>query len=73
MKKYRFPVIVNTDEDGVYIVSCATFKGCHSYRSAIDLALDNLREAIEICMEEQETASLNQFIGFREIEFIAPV
>jgi len=31
VKKLRFPVIVETDEDGYYIVSCPLFKGCHSY------------------------------------------
>jgi predicted RNase H-like HicB family nuclease len=73
MKKYHFPIVVEIDEDGVYIVSCPTFKGCHSYGGTIDEALDNLREVIELCMEEQETESTNQFIGVREIEISVPI
>jgi predicted RNase H-like HicB family nuclease len=73
MKKYHFPIVVEIDEDGVYIVSCPTFKGCHSYGATIDEALDNLREVIELCMEEQETESTNQFIGVREIEISVPI
>jgi predicted RNase H-like HicB family nuclease len=51
-EKYRFPVEVEIDEDGIYIVSCPMFKACHADGATIDKALDNLREAIEICLEE---------------------
>lgn len=39
------------DEDGLYIVSCPTFKGCHTYGATIDEALENIREVVEICLE----------------------
>jgi predicted RNase H-like HicB family nuclease len=29
----------------------------------------NIREAIALCLEEEEPNQLNHFIGFREIEF----
>ena len=67
----HLPILVETDEDGVYIVSCPVFKGCHSYGKTIDEAIENLKEVIEICMGEEKPANLNRFIGFREIEIIA--
>jgi predicted RNase H-like HicB family nuclease len=73
MKTYHFPVVVETDEDGIYIVSCPTFKGCHSDGHTIDEALNNLREVIEICMEEQSAENINQFIGVREMEVTIPI
>jgi predicted RNase H-like HicB family nuclease len=73
MKTYHFPVVVEIDEDGVYIVSCPTFKGCHSYGQTIDEALSNLREVIEMCIEEQSSENINQFIGVREMEIIVPI
>ena len=39
----------------------------------IDDALDNLREVIEMCLEEQSSENLNQFIGVREMEITLPV
>ena len=39
----------------------------------IDDALANLKEVIEMCMEEQSTEHLNQFIGVREMEITLPV
>lgn len=54
MKTIHFPIIIEIDEDGYYIVSCPSFKGCHSYGETIDEALENIKEVIEMCLEEQE-------------------
>ena len=73
MKTYHFPVVVEIDEDGIYIVSCPMFKGCHAAGTTIDDALIDLREVIEMCVEEQATENLNQFIGVREMEITIPI
>lgn len=65
---YHFPVMVETDEDGMYIVSCPAFKGCHSYGKTIDEAMDNIKEVIDMCLEEEKPTGLNRFVGFRVIE-----
>jgi len=39
------------DEDGVYIVSCPQLKSCHSYGETIEEAMENIKEAIELCLE----------------------
>ncbi len=70
MKKLHLPVIIEMDEDGYYIVSCPLFKGCHSYGETIDEALANIREVIEMCLEETKVEELNKFIGFRELEVV---
>jgi len=70
MKKLHLPIIIEMDEDGYYIVSCPFFKGCHSYGETIDEALKNIREVIEMCLEETELEELNKFIGFRELEIV---
>ncbi|WP_022853464.1 type II toxin-antitoxin system HicB family antitoxin [Thermodesulfatator atlanticus] len=54
MKKLHLPIIIEQDEDGYYIVSCPVFKGCHSYGKTIDEALKNIREVIELCLEEEK-------------------
>ncbi|MEM2959032.1 MAG: type II toxin-antitoxin system HicB family antitoxin [Candidatus Jordarchaeaceae archaeon] len=73
MKKLHLPIIIEMDEDGYYIVSCPLFKGCHSYGETIDEALENIREVIDMCLEETNFESLNKFIGFRELEVILDV
>ena len=67
----HLPIIIEVDVDGIFIVSCPVFKGCHSYGKTIEEAIENIREVIDICMEEQRPESLNRFIGFRELEVSA--
>lgn len=52
MKSLHLPIVIEEDEDGVYIVSCPSLKGCHTYGKTIDEALANLREVINLCVEE---------------------
>ena len=70
MKKLHLPIMIELDEDGYFIVSCPVFKGCHSYGETIDEALENIKEVIEMCLEEQELEPVNKFVGFRELEII---
>ena len=68
MDKLHLPIIIESDEDGYYIVSCPMFKGCHSYGETIDEALENIKEVIDMCLEENKVEELNKFVGFRELE-----
>lgn len=66
-QEYHLPIIIEQDEDGVYIVSCPMFKACHTYGDTVDEALANIREVIEMCLEETPPEQANRFIGFREM------
>ena len=68
MEKLHLPIIIEIDEDGIYIVSCPVFKGCHSYGETVDEALENIREVIDMCLEETKIEEINKFVGFREME-----
>jgi predicted RNase H-like HicB family nuclease len=68
MEKLHLPIIIELDEDGFYIISCPTFKGCHSYGKTIEEGIENIREAIELCLEDERPETLNKFVGFRELE-----
>jgi predicted RNase H-like HicB family nuclease len=69
VRKIHLPILIEQDEDKVYIVSCPQFKGCHSYGNTIEEAMHNIHEVIEMCLEEEKIENVNQFIGFREMEF----
>ncbi len=70
MKKLHLPIIIELDKDGYYIVSCPLFKGCHTYGETIDEALENIKEVIQMCLEETDVEGINKFIGFRELEIV---
>ena len=67
-QKIHLPIMIEQDEDNVYIVSCPQFKGCHSYGKTVEEAMQNIQEVIRMCLEEEKIENTNQFIGFREIE-----
>ena len=69
MKKRHFPVLLEQDSDGAFIVECPLFDGCRSYGHTVEEAMDNIREAIEVCVEEaQQTEPDTVFLGVRDIE-----
>lgn len=48
MKRYRYTVIIEKDEDDVYIASCPALPGCHTQGDTYDEALANLKDAINL-------------------------
>lgn len=69
-KMLHLPILIEQDEDNFYIVSCPVYKGCHSYGATIDEALSNIKEVIDMCIEEEKekTPQINRFVGFREMQ-----
>jgi len=61
---------VEQDKDGYFIVSCPIFRGCHSYGKTINEAMENIKEVIEMCLEEEDVEKLNKFIEVRELEIL---
>jgi len=69
-KIVHLPILVEQDEDNIYIVSCPVFKGCHSYGKTIDEALANIKEVVDMCIDEEKekVSGINRFVGFREMQ-----
>ena len=44
-------VIVPDEEDGGYNISCPAIPGCHSQGETIEEALENIKDAIQGCLE----------------------
>ncbi|RLC18729.1 MAG: type II toxin-antitoxin system HicB family antitoxin [Deltaproteobacteria bacterium] len=70
--KKHYPIIIEQDDDGVFIVECPVFKGCRSYGHTIDEALENIREAVELCIEDEQVSEKfsTTFIGVRDLEVV---
>jgi antitoxin HicB len=52
MKAMDFKVFLEPDEDGGYVVVCPSLAGCYSQGETVEEALVNIREAIELCLED---------------------
>ena len=70
-KKYHLPVLIEQDEDGVFIVSIPTLVGCRSYGYNLDEAMKNIAEAAALCLEDEQLQSNTIFVGIRDLEIVA--
>ncbi len=55
MKTYDFKVILEPDEGGGYVISCPSLPGCYSQGETPEEAMENIKEAIGLCLEDMES------------------
>jgi len=67
VKSGRFPVVMSRGEDGYYIVQCPTLPGCVTQGKTLDEALKNIKEVIELCLEEKESRAMARAFGTEEV------
>jgi predicted RNase H-like HicB family nuclease len=54
MKHYTLPIIIARDADG-FFVSCPALQGCYSQGSTYYEALDSIRDAIRLHLEDRQS------------------
>ena len=64
----KFLVVIERDEDGMYIVECPTVPGCVSQGKTEEEAIDNIKEAIKACLEVRAEQGMPLTINVKEIE-----
>ena len=64
-----FTVIVERDEDGYYVASVPALAGCHTQARSLDELMQRVQEAIAVCLEDGDAASLRslEFIGVQRV------
>lgn len=69
-----FHVLIQQDEDGVYVGKVPELPGCLSQGDTLDELMKNIKEAIELCLEVQReekqsiTTDQIKFVGVQEVE-----
>ena len=66
----EFNVVIERDEDGYFIASVPTLRGCHTQAKSLDVLMKRIREAIELCLEVEEPAC-NEFVGVQRVAVIS--
>ncbi len=67
MKK-DFNVIVERDEEGFYVATVPELRGCHTQARSLDTLMERVKEAIDLCIEEQGLpVSSIEFVGVQRI------
>jgi predicted RNase H-like HicB family nuclease len=67
----KFNVILEQDEDNMWIVECPTIPGCISQGSSKKEALENIKDAITACLEVRAEIGLPLVIEHEQVEVFA--
>ena len=64
----RFNVLIERDAEGIYVASVPQLHGCHTQAGSLDEAMSRIREAIELCLEEQADQEPGlEFVGLQQL------
>ena len=64
----KFTVAIDRDEDGVWVVECPAIPGCVSQGESKDQAVENIKDAIKLCLEVRAERGLPLSIESRQIK-----
>jgi predicted RNase H-like HicB family nuclease len=71
-QKLHLPVIIERDENGVFVAECPVLKGCYTQGETLEEAMENIREVIqmhiELMMERGEP--LPSVVACEEVEVV---
>ena len=67
----RFWVTLERDEDGVWVAECPAIPGCVSQGATREEALQNVREAIQLCLEVRAEQGMPLTVETRQVEVLA--
>lgn len=74
MKHYNLQVIIEQDEDGVFIAECPALQGCYAQGKTYEEAIENIKDVITMCIEElrEKKKKINlkypEVIGIKSLE-----
>jgi len=74
LKNYSLQVIIEQDEDGIFIAECPALQGCYAQGKTYEEAIKNIKDVIAMCIEElreeKKKISLRypEVIGIKSLE-----
>jgi predicted RNase H-like HicB family nuclease len=60
-------VLIERDEDGLFIGEVPQLRACYSQGKTIEELMDNMREVIKLCLEDESDEIMPELIGVQKI------
>jgi predicted RNase H-like HicB family nuclease len=68
-----FTVLIEQDEDGIYVAKVPEIDGCYTQGKTLQEVLDRIKEAIEVCLEaDKEDVNPMRFVGIQRVQVERP-
>lgn len=64
----KFIITLDRDEDGVWVAECPAIPGCVSQGDSKEAAIENVQDAIRLCLEVRAEQGLPLTIEMRQVE-----
>ncbi len=64
----EFYVVIEKDEDGFFVGEVPQLKVCYTQGRTLDELMINIKEVIELCLEDQDPGEVTQFVGIHKVE-----
>jgi predicted RNase H-like HicB family nuclease len=68
--KREFSVVIERDSEGYYVASVPELPGCHTQARSLDKLHTRIKEAIELCLEVEDSeseAGNSEFVGVQRV------
>ena len=68
--KMDFTLIIEKDEDGMYVAEVPDLKGCYTQGRTLKEVMENIREVIGLCLEAEDRKEFpkKELIAVQKIE-----
>lgn len=66
--RMRFAVTIDRDEDGAWVIECPSIPGCVSQGRTKEQAMQNIEQAIKLCLEVRAEQGLPLTVETRQVE-----
>jgi predicted RNase H-like HicB family nuclease len=69
VKQLKYSVVIERDEDGLYVASIPELPGCHTQARSLDEVTSRIKEAAELYLEATGfEATKTEFVGIQILE-----
>lgn len=56
--KKSIPLVIEKDEDGIYVVECTILSGCYAQGETEEEAIKNIEEVILLALEDEDNKAV---------------
>ncbi len=55
MCRYKYTIVLEQDEDGIYVASCPALQGCYTQGDTYEEAIANIKDAVKLHIEARKS------------------
>lgn len=58
MCRYKYTIVLEQDEDGIYVASCPALQGCYTQGDTYEEAIANIKDAVRLHIEARKSLQI---------------